>query len=297
VRAATPADWAEHAPEVFGELMEPIAGKASRALSDQLGAATGGEQAMLAQALGQVAPMFMGIQAGTVLGALGREITGSHDVALPVAGDDILLVLERIDAVATEYQLDKRSVRLWSALRAAAHRLTIENFSLVRTHFFALFHNYVSSLDIDLASGMERLQSMDFSDPSRLRDALGEENLFSPQSSPEAEAAATRIGRFLSVVQAYIDAAVAAAGARTGEGSRVAEAFRRRAAEGGQGMRQLQAFLGLSEMPAGRQAATFVRLVLGHGGWELLARALDEPDAFPIEGELTDPDAWIRRMS
>jgi len=69
---------------------------------------------------------------------------------------------------------------------------------------------------------LQRLQELDLSDPSRLQDALGDEGLFSHQSSPETAAAAGGVTTFLAVVEAYTQAAVAAVAKRTGDHGRIA---------------------------------------------------------------------------
>src|SRR5205807_986576 len=248
--AATPADWAEHATSAFAELVDPVAAKVARAMGEQgdtpSGDLPGGiDSGVLAQALGQLAPMFLGIQAGTTLGSLAREETGSHETGLPTTDDELLLVLPTVDAFATGYGLDLRATRQWIAARAAAHRLVFEAFGGVRGQFFARYHNYVASLDIDLAQGLQRLQDLDLSDPSRLQDALGDEGLFSHQSSPETARAAGAVTTFLAVVEAYTQAAVAAVAERAGDHGRIAEAYARRIAEGGSGRRMLASFIGL----------------------------------------------------
>src|SRR6202007_3017800 len=154
-RAATPADWAEHATSAFAELVDPVAAKVVRAMGEQgeqpVEASGGIHGSMIAQALGQLAPMFMGIQAGTTLGSLAREVTGNHETGLPTTDDELLIVVSAVDAFAIGFGLDQRATRQWTAARAAAHRLVFEAFPGVRGQFFARYHNYVASLDIDLA--------------------------------------------------------------------------------------------------------------------------------------------------
>jgi len=301
-RAATPADWAEHATSAFAELVDPVAAKVARAMGEQGGTPAGDlpggiDSNVLAQALGQLAPMFMGIQAGTTLGSLAQEVTGSHETGLPTTDDELLLVLPTVDAFATGYGLDLRATRQWIAARAAAHRLVFEAFPGVRGQFFARYHNYVASLDIDLAQGLQRLQELDLSDPSRLQDALGDEGLFSHQSSPETAAAAAGVTTFLAVVEAYTQAAVAAVAERAGDHGRIAEAYARRIAEGGSGRRMLASFIGLEPPEDPRRADDFVREVVARAGWPALARTWEDTDAFPNENELSDPAAWLARVS
>jgi putative hydrolase len=301
-RAATPADWAEHATTAFAELVDPVAAKVARAMGEQgapaAGELPGGMDAnVIAQALGQLAPMFMGIQAGTTLGSLAREVTGNHETGLPTTDDELLLVVPTVDAFASGYGLDLRATRQWIAARAAAHRLVFEAFPGVRGQFFARYHNYVASLDIDLGQGLQRLQELDLSDPSRLQEALGDEGLFSHQSSPETAQAAGAVTTFLAVVEAYTQAAVAAVAERAGDHGRIAEAYARRIAEGGSGRRMLASFIGLEPPDDPRRAETFVQGVVARAGWSALARMWEDAEAFPKEEELSTPETWLARVA
>src|SRR5207244_1500712 len=111
-------------------------------------------------------------------------------IALPASEGDIVLVLPTIDEIARQYELDVRLARQWVALREAARRMTYDGFAGARTAFFALYLDYVSSLDIDLARGLQRLQEIDVTDPQRLQEALAEEGLFSPEPSAATASAA-----------------------------------------------------------------------------------------------------------
>jgi putative hydrolase len=301
-RAATPADWAEHATTAFAELVDPVAAKVARAMGEQAGTGSGElpgglDSNVIAQALGQLAPMFMGIQAGTTLGSLAREVTGNHETGLPTTDDELLLVVPTVDAFAAGYGLDLLATRQWIAARAAAHRLVFEAFPGVRGQFFARYHNYVASLDIDLGQGLQRLQELDLSDPSRLQEALGDEGLFSHQASPQTAQAAAAVTTFLAVVEAYTQAAVAAVAERAGDHGRIAEAYARRVAEGGSGRRMLASFIGLEQPDDPRRAETFVREVVARAGWTALARIWEDADAFPNDGELSDPATWLARVA
>lgn len=294
-RAATSVDWAEHATTAFSELVDPIAGKIVRAIAEQ--STTLSEENPIAQALGQMAPMFIGIQVGTILGSLAREVTGTHDVGLPANDDQLLLVLHAIDEVATDYQLDRRQVRQWVALRAAAQRMAYEGFPWMRMHFLSLYHNYVASLDVDLAAGMQRLRELDLSDPARIQEALSDEGLFAPQPSSQTAVAADRVTRFLSVVEAHTRIAAEQAGVRAGDTARIGEAFTRLVADEGRGARMLAEFIGLDLASDRKMGRAFVTEVLEERGWEGLNRAWQEPDGFPAHEEIADPRAWLTRTA
>jgi putative hydrolase len=308
-RAATPADWAEHATTAFAELVDPVAAKVARAMSEQAGSDISGggdlpggglpggiDAGMIAQALGQLAPMFMGIQAGTTLGSLAREVTGNHETGLPTSDDELLLVVPTIDQFASGFGLDRRETRQWIAARAAAHRLVFEAFPGVRGQFFARYHNYVASLDIDLAEGLQRLQQLDLSDPSRLQEALGDEGLFSHTASPETAKAAEQVTTFLAVVEAYTEAAVRAVAERAGDHGRISEAYARRLSAGGSGRRMLTAFIGLEPSERRSDADAFVGEVVVRAGWPAAARIWDDAETFPSDADFSDPTTWLNRV-
>jgi putative hydrolase len=241
--------------------------------------------------------MFMGMQAGTIIGTIAADITGSHDIGLPAHDDALLIVTPAIDTIAAEASLDRRAVRQWVALRAAAHRMLYEGFPLVRAQFFSSYHDYISSLDVDIAEGLERLRSLDMSDPSRLQEILGEQNLFSPSPSGETAKAAEGVTRLLALIEAHAGIAVEHAGIRAGDTAAIAAVFARRAATATRGTEMLDSFIGLDRTAGRASARAFVEAVVQRSGWTVLNAMWEEPDAVPASDEIENPAAWIGRVS
>lgn len=287
-RPVAPIDWAEHASVALGELIDPIAAKLQRAMDD----VKADPADPIAGAIGQLAPMFMGMQAGTIIGELAKDITGTHELGFPVGEGDLVLVVSSIDAHAAARGVDVRAARQWVALVAAAHRALCESFPLVRAQFFASYHDYVSSLDVDIAEGMAKLQSLDFTDPSRLQEMLGEHSLFTPQASPGTAKAAERVVRLLALIDAHVHAAAAFAGVRLGDVTRTSVAF----AGGSKGAQLLDSFIGLERGHDQLRARAFAGDVIARGGWEALNGMWDEPDALPSDAELSDATSWLARV-
>jgi putative hydrolase len=289
-RGVQPVDWAEHATVAFAELIDPIAAKLQRALSDS----TGATDNPIAAAVGQLTPMFMGMQAGTIVGTLAQEITGTYELGLPAYDDALLLVTSSIDAIADAEGIERRAAHQWVALLAAAHRAIYEGFPFVRAQFFSSYHDYVSSLDVDIADGLARLGSLDLTDPSRLQDILGNENLFAPQPSAATAAAAERVTRLLSLVDAHARAAASFAGVRLGDVTRMSTVFSRGGLRGAQ---MLDAFIGLDRSEGRAQAASFAGDVVSRAGWNALNAMWEEADALPTADELRDASAWLARVT
>jgi putative hydrolase len=299
VRATTPARWAERAT-ALSEIVDPLAAKVVASVRDQsAGIDAGGEAAMLGPVMAQMAPVFMGIQAGVVLGTLAGSVLGTYDVPMPVAEEGAIdIVVPTIDAFAGSYGLDRRETRLWGALHQAAHRSLFEATPDVSTHFFALFHNYVAALQVDLTGAMDRLQSLDLQSPEHLREAMEQEGFFGLIDTPAAAEALARLQRFLAVLEAYADRAVDTAASRLASGPKISEAMARRRADSGPGDRMFQRFIGV-DLPVEtlRAADAFCRAVLEAGGWPALSRVWEDSQAMPSVEELSDPSVWLARVA
>jgi putative hydrolase len=299
VRALTPSRWAERATSLR-EIVDPLAAKVAAAMaeqSQQLGQES--EAGMLGPVLQQMAPVFLGIQAGVALGSLATAILGSYDLPLPLAEEGTIdIVVPAVDAAADSYGLDRRETRLWVALHQSAHRFTFESIPGVSAHFFALFHNYVAALDIDLTGAFDRLQSLDITSPERLREVMADQGFFGLLDSPATRAGLERVQRFLALVEAFADRAVDAAAARLPTAGRISEAMARRRAEPAQGERMFANFVGLDVPPEQvRAAETFCHGVLTAADWPALLRVWDDPEFLPTETELSEPALWLARIS
>jgi putative hydrolase len=299
VRASTPAGWAERAT-AFREIVDPLAAKVVAAMSEQSGRlASEGEAAMLGPVLAQMAPVLLGIQTGVVLGTLANGVFGTYDVPLPVAEEGTIdVVLSAVDAFADSFQLDRRETRLHVALHQSAHRIVFEALPGVSAHFFALFHNYVAALDVDLSGAIERLHSLDVTSPERMQEAMEQEGFFGLLDSPATEQAVERVQRLISLVEAYADRAVEAAASRLPSAPRIGEAFARRRAVPDAGERMFRRFIGLELRPGTLRAAeSFSRGVLDAEGWPALTRLWDDAENLPSDAELADPRAWLARVA
>jgi putative hydrolase len=298
VRALTPARWAERATSLR-EIVDPLAAKVAAAMSEQAQSiGPESEAGMLAPVLQQMAPVFLGIQAGVALGSLAASILGSYDLPLPLAEEgSVDIILPAVDAVSTSYGLDRRETRLWVALHQSAHRIIFEALPGVSAHFFALFHNYVAALDVDLSGAFDRLQSLDVTSPDRLREAMEEDGFFGLNDSPQTRSALQGVQRLLALVEAFADRAVEEAAVRLPTASRIAEAMARRRVEQPPGEQMFSKFVGLDVEPEQLRAAeTFCRGVLTASGWPALLRLWDDPENSPTDAELAEPALWLARL-
>jgi putative hydrolase len=299
VHALTPARWAERATSLR-EIVDPLAAKVASAMTEQSAEiAPESEAGMLGPVLQQMAPVFLGIQAGVALGSLASSVLGTYDLPFPLSEEGTIdVVLPAVDRFAEGYGLDRRETRLWVALHQSAHRISFEALPGVSAHFFALFHNYVSALQVDLSGAFDRLQSLDITSPDRLRDAMEQEGFFGLLDSPATQTALARVQKLLALLEAFADRAVDAAAIRLPTAPRIAEAMARRRADPAPGERMFGKFIGL-EVPAEavRVADAFCRGVLATAQWPALLRLWDDPENLPNDAELTEPAVWLARVA
>src|SRR5436190_310500 len=67
----------------------------------------GGGGEMASQVLQMIGPLLMGVQAGTVLGALGQRVFGQYDLAVPRAGGTLSFVVANIAQFEREWDLPR----------------------------------------------------------------------------------------------------------------------------------------------------------------------------------------------
>ena len=187
------AQWVESSIASLREVIEPVAARLTASLGDlQPGegfpglpgmpgalpgeGAEGGEMAN--QVLQMIGPLLMGVQAGTVLGALGQRVFGEYDLAVPRPGGTLSFVVANIAQFEREWELPRMEFRAWVALHEVSHRFEFAG-AWTRDHFLELVRDLVANAEIDLSSLRERLESMDLSDPGAMSHGFeGVGNLF-----------------------------------------------------------------------------------------------------------------------
>jgi len=315
VQAWSRSEWVEATVPVWSKLVDPVAQKAVEAMggmftdvpSDEAAAglppelssalqAFGGGLAGLAPMLQRIGGMMVGQQAGAAIAALAREVVSSTDVGLPVgpAGTAALLpagVAAFGEGLATG--LDE--VRLFLALREAAHHRLFSHVPWLRAHLLAAVEDYARGITVDASQLREAMPQIDPANPDAIREALSGVALFQPEDTPQQKAALARLETALALVEGWVATVVdAAAGSRLPQATALAEAIRRRRATGGPAERTFATLVGLELRPRRLREAAHI--------WQQLteARGADgrdaiwaHPDLLPSHDDFDDPDAFV----
>lgn len=187
-------------------------------------------------------------------------------------------------------------VRLYLALREAAHQRLFSHVPWLRSHLFGAVEGYARGIKVDTAKLEDVVGQLDPQNPEQLQDAL-QQGMFQPEDTPEQKAALARLETALALVEGWVDAVVhAAAKPRLSSADALRETLRRRRATGGPAEQTFATLIGLELRP--RRLRDASRL------WASLtdARGVDgrdglwaHPDMLPTASDLDDPDGFVHR--
>ena len=310
-RAWSRSEWVEATLPTWRSLTEPVAASMSSAfaealrgeLPDDLGEMSGlpgplGGGAPTPEALlRQLGSAVFGLQVGQGAGTLAREVFGTTDIGLPLLPEpSTVLVPSNVDAFAEGQSVPVEEVRLFLALREAAHVRLYSHVTWLRAHVLALVHDYARGVSIDLSALEEAFRSVDMSDPRALQQAITSD-VFGPQVTAAQESALLRLETVLALVAGWVDEVVAAAAiAHLPQTVALREMVRRRRAAGGPGERAFANLVGLELRPRrSREAAALFAHVRTAGGAAAREAVWDHPDLLPTAADLDDPAGFLAR--
>jgi putative hydrolase len=317
VEAWSRSEWLEATFPVWAKLCDPIAAKGVEAMSGMLntdpaqlgedvpeeirqalGALGGGLGGLggLGAMLRQIGGAMIGSQTGTAVGELAREVVGSADIGLPLGPEGTAALLPAgVAEFGQGLSVDPAEVRLFLALREAAHQRLFAHVPWLRAHLLGAVEQYASGITVDLARLQEAIPDVDITNPEALRDALAGEGLFRPEDTPAQKAALTRLETALALVEGWVATVVSAAAQdRLTHADALAEAIRRRRATGGPAERTFATLVGLELRPRRlREAATIWQGLTQARGIDARDALWAHPDLLPAADDLENPDGFV----
>jgi coenzyme F420 biosynthesis associated uncharacterized protein len=300
VQAVRRAQWVQANIEGLRALLEPAAAKIGEAMTLAQREAEPEQAAGVAQLLGQLSPLLLGAQVGTVLGALGRQVLGQYDIAVPrpEGAGALLFVVPNVAAFERDWSLDPTEFRTWIAIHEVTHRFEFARPWALR-RFRELVDDYTSTLTLDLEGLHERIASLDPSNPEGMREMLeGGESLFGAVLDDEQRLKLARIQAFMTTAEGYGDHVMHALGAQMLTSyARIEEAMRR--------YRETELVDPVFERLLGievkreqyRLGRAFCDTVVSLTDEATLARMWDSADALPSMPELEEPRLWLARSA
>lgn len=302
-RAVRRAAWVEANVRGLQGLFEPGAERLARALADarpeEPAEGAAGMQ-MFEMLLDRIAPLLMGAQVGTVLGALGQRVLGQYDLPLPrKESPSLLFVVPNIVAFEHEWSLDPVELRAWVTLHETAHAFQLGR-PWVREHFLETLRQLAEGLEFDLSGLEQRLEGLDLSNPQELSEALTQPGtMFEGTLTEDQRLLLRRMRAFVAAAEGHADHVVAVVGRRLlSSFDRINEALRRRREGRGEDERAVERMLGIElRLEDERLGRAFCDRVAELTDDRTLATMWQGPEALPSMPELEEPTLWLSRMA
>lgn len=292
------AEWITETLPVWKSLVEPVAARVVEAMG---GALPGGLPEEMRDAAGpllgvlrQLGGAMFGAQIGQALGSLAGEVVGATDIGLPLGpAHRAALIPANITAFGEGLSVPADQVMLYLALREAAHQRLFAHVPWLRSHMLSAVESYAGGISVHLDKLEEIVSGLDPMNPESIKAALTD-GLFTPENTPEQQAALLRLETSLALVEGWVDeVAGAAAAEHLSSASALREAVRRRRASGGPAEQTFGSLVGLELRPRRlREAAALWNRLAEVRGIEGRDAIWAHPDLMPSSADLDEPEGF-----
>ncbi|MEV7967028.1 zinc-dependent metalloprotease [Sphaerisporangium sp. NPDC088356] len=297
------SEWIEKTVPVWKRLCDPIAERMVETMGGALGGAgLGGEAQAMAAQLGplmgmmrQMGGMMVGTQIGQALGTLAPEVIGSSDIGLPLS-ETAALLPGGIAAFSHGLEIPAEEIRLYLALREAAHHRLFQHVPWLRTQLFGAVEEYAKGITVDTSALEEQIRGLDINNPEQIQEALSGGALLKPEETERQKVALARLETILALVEGWVGTVVdSAAEGKLPSSAALSETVRRRRATGGPAERTFATLVGLELRPRRlREAAALWQALAADRGVDGRDAVWSHPDLMPTAGDLDDPQAFVR---
>ncbi len=245
-----------------------------------------------AQAVGS---KFTGTEAGGMLAFLATKVLGQYDIA-PDGTPALLLVAPNI--VHTEREIDAvpRDFRFWVCLHEETHRVQFTAVPWLREHMISSARELAGELVPDGSALRERIEQLSQNLPRVFSgDGQGIAELV---ITPEQRERMAQVTAVMSLLEGHADVVMDDVGPeQVPTVAEIRKRFTERRKGAGAVDRLLRRLLGLeAKMRQYRDGAAFVRSVQEKVGVDGFNAVWTAPQTLPTALEITDPDAWVRRV-
>jgi putative hydrolase len=296
-QAWSQVDWVEKTIDVWSSLCDPVAARVVGAMSSALPTEVAEQAGPMAPMMAQLGGLMFGAQLGTGLAGLAAEVVSSTDIGLPLGRPGTgALVLINLDVLAVGLERPVADVRLFMALREAAHHRLFGHVPWLRQQVVEAVDAYGRGISIDPEAIASALSELDPANPESIQNVLSG-GLFEPQNTPAQDAALRRLETLLALIEGWVDTVVtAAAGERMQSAPALSEAVRRRRASGGPAEQTFSTLVGLELRPRRlRDAAALWTAMTEQHGTSVRDSLWNHPDLLPSIDDLDDPAGFSAR--
>jgi putative hydrolase len=294
--AWTRSEWIDATLDVWRKLCDPVAARMVAAMADLVPEEMRGQLSPMTSMVTSLGGALFGGQLGTALGSLAAEVLSAGDIGLPLGpAGTAALVPANIDEYGQGLEIAGDQVRLYVALREAAHQRLFGHVPWLRGHVLTAVEAYAAGIRVNREAIEEAMNRFDPTNPEGMQE-IALEGVFTPEDSPQQKAALVRLETALALIEGWVSLVVEqAAGDRLPDVARLAEAFRRRRAAGGPAEQTFAALVGLELRPRRlREATALWGALTEHRGVSGRDALWGHPDLLPDEDAFKDPETYAR---
>jgi putative hydrolase len=290
------SEWIANTLDVWRKLCDPVAERMVTAMTDLVPEEMRGQLGPMTSMVTSLGGALFGGQLGTALGSLAAEVLSAGDIGLPLGpAGTAALVPANIERYGTGLEIPADQVRLYVALREAAHQRLFGHVSWLRGHVLAAVDAYAAGIRVNREAIEEAMGRLDPTNPEGMQEIMLE-GVFVPEDTPQQKAALIRLETALALVEGWVCHVVdRAAGDRLPDVVRLGEVFRRRRAAGGPAEQTFAALVGLELRPRRLREATAVWAALTeHRGISGRDALWGHPDLLPDADAFADPQTYAQ---
>lgn len=290
------AEWVESTLPTWKFLAGPVATSVSLALGGVLRDDSGLLDGPDAQGLiGSVSPTVCGMHMGQAAGAMAREAFGGTDLGIPLLDEPrVVMVPKQVEEFADGLDVDMADVRLFLALREAAHVRLFASASWLPGQLHAAIERYARGVTVDLDALDNAVREAGMGDPAALQKALTT-GIFAPTHTAEQTETLESVETWLALIEGWVEEVTTRAAApHLPSLGQLREMMRRRRAAGGPAEDTFSALLGLTLRPRRlRDAADMWAELTNRLGTSARDALWRHPDLLPEAETLADWKSWV----
>lgn len=296
-------EWAELHLDALRPVLEDLARTLGGALQAEMASELdgGGSDAAdpMAALLPMLAPVLLGLQAGSMIGSLALHALGRYDLPLPTAdAPSLCFVARHIEDFERDWSLPRADLRFTLAVHEVVHA-AIRSVPWARERLLRLSSEYVRAYRLDLGALERRFGALDPGDPQSF-EALAAQprEILGAMRSPAQMAVQEQLRGFTTIIEGYADTVVAQVTERlVPTHAQIHEAFKRHRVDRGEAGQFIDALLGLDlgrdDYALGRD---FCAGVIERAGIDGLNRLWTDEALVPTPPELAAPGLWLARI-
>lgn len=292
--------WVADALPLFQQMSQPVAERMASALTDTLQQNLPEELSNLSSTAGRfmrsAGGAMFAMQLGQALGKLSGEVLSGGDIGLPIFSERPALVPQNIEEFIVNFDIESDQAYIYLIVRELAYARLFKHARWLRDSVISQISAYASEISIDVEQMRDVAEDLDLNNPEDLRKAIDSGAMIAARSE-EQERAIASIETLLALIDGWVEQVTEDAVKLLPRAGALAEAVRRRRADGGPAEKTFGTLVGLQLRPRRlREAVAMWRSIHAEFGSKVRDELWDHPDVLPTAAEIDNPKLLLERI-